>query len=98
MFQRLQRSRRLRRAKPGDDRALTDLRWWQALTRTQFFLDPDESVGRTARYAVDVHYLAADLEGGTLAEGRSEEHTSELQSRFDLVCRLLLEKITRITY
>src|SRR5699024_11655917 len=24
-------------------------------------------------------------------EGRSEEHTSELQSRFDLVCRLLLE-------
>src|SRR5699024_12440326 len=24
--------------------------------------------------------------------GRSEEHTSELQSRFDLVCRLLLEK------
>src|SRR5438067_8489151 len=24
--------------------------------------------------------------------GRSEEHTSELQSRFELVCRLLLEK------
>src|SRR5207249_10210460 len=32
---------------------------------------------------------------------RSEEHTSELQSRFDLVCRLLLEKKknqNRITY
>src|SRR5690349_23215760 len=27
-----------------------------------------------------------------LAESRSEEHTSELQSRRDLVCRLLLEK------
>src|SRR5699024_11283905 len=27
-----------------------------------------------------------------LADLRSEEHTSELQSRFDLVCRLLLEK------
>src|SRR2546421_7601210 len=27
-----------------------------------------------------------------LAAGRSEEHTSELQSRSDLVCRLLLEK------
>src|SRR5438874_9781871 len=27
-----------------------------------------------------------------LAVGRSEEHTSELQSRRDLVCRLLLEK------
>src|SRR5436309_11692715 len=26
------------------------------------------------------------------AEGRSEEHTSELQSRENLVCRLLLEK------
>src|SRR5699024_11687689 len=25
-------------------------------------------------------------------ESESEEHTSELQSRFDLVCRLLLEK------
>src|SRR5699024_11827826 len=27
-----------------------------------------------------------------LHDSRSEEHTSELQSRFDLVCRLLLEK------
>src|SRR5438067_4129441 len=26
------------------------------------------------------------------SDSRSEEHTSELQSRFDLVCRLLLEK------
>src|SRR5699024_12564934 len=33
----------------------------------------------------------------TIAEknSRSEEHTSELQSRFDLVCRLLLEKKKR---
>src|SRR5699024_11894949 len=29
---------------------------------------------------------------GTNGKTRSEEHTSELQSRFDLVCRLLLEK------
>src|SRR5437667_3272289 len=28
----------------------------------------------------------------TLADVRSEEHTSELQSHHDLVCRLLLEK------
>src|SRR5699024_12485129 len=28
----------------------------------------------------------------TCSFNRSEEHTSELQSRFDLVCRLLLEK------
>src|SRR5699024_11511936 len=30
--------------------------------------------------------------------GRSEEHTSELQSRFDLVCRLLLEKKNTIIF
>src|SRR5699024_9656395 len=32
------------------------------------------------------------LRGYDEAHARSEEHTSELQSRFDLVCRLLLEK------
>src|SRR2546421_2011692 len=30
--------------------------------------------------------------------GRSEEHTSELQSRSDLVCRLLLEKKKNLIY
>src|SRR5438067_10170961 len=37
---------------------------------------------------------AAFLERGRCGRTRtrSEEHTSELQSRFDLVCRLLLEK------
>src|SRR2546422_2320352 len=44
-------------------------------------------------------YLAPALPGvhalethAPLGEGRSEEHTSELQSRLHLVCRLLLEK------
>src|SRR5437773_11812030 len=32
------------------------------------------------------------LEGSGLVFSRSEEHTSELQSHHDLVCRLLLEK------
>src|SRR2546429_2987113 len=32
------------------------------------------------------------LEATGLITGRSEEHTSELQSRLHLVCRLLLEK------
>src|SRR5204863_10128724 len=37
--------------------------------------------------------IAIDLDAGSGAcKGRSEEHTSELQSRRDLVCRLLLEK------
>src|SRR5438105_12146938 len=32
------------------------------------------------------------LSRSSIARSRSEEHTSELQSRVDLVCRLLLEK------
>src|SRR5690349_23385733 len=35
---------------------------------------------------------------GRKAAIRSEEHTSELQSRRDIVCRLLLEKKNRIEY
>src|SRR5690349_22235649 len=35
------------------------------------------------------HWLLSDF----FVFGRSEEHTSELQSRRDIVCRLLLEKI-----
>src|SRR5690349_23351518 len=39
------------------------------------------------------HLLADDLTAAYYTiDGRSEEHTSELQSRRDLVCRLLLEK------
>src|SRR5438874_9322813 len=34
----------------------------------------------------------AGIERSGSGGGRSEEHTSELQSRRDLVCRLLLEK------
>src|SRR5438874_6844401 len=49
-------------------------------------------VGRRA----DVDEIEAFLLGENLApariQPRSEEHTSELQSRRDLVCRLLLEK------
>src|SRR5690606_41011823 len=36
--------------------------------------------------------LPCPFVGETAAHGRSEEHTSELQSRENLVCRLLLEK------
>src|SRR5699024_12634133 len=36
--------------------------------------------------------LSKWLVDGIHVGSRSEEHTSELQSRFDLVCRLLLEK------
>src|SRR6266700_7295810 len=42
---------------------------------------------------VDVELLGdQQRDGGDAALARSEEHTSELQSRENLVCRLLLEK------
>src|SRR3712207_8165553 len=47
-------------------------------------------VGAPSMWAVDAH---APRAAGAHAHGpRSEEHTSELQSRQYLVCRLLLEK------
>src|SRR5207249_8854140 len=44
------------------------------------------NVGRETDEMIFVGEVTRDL------ADRSEEHTSELQSRFDLVCRLLLEK------
>src|SRR5438132_10892193 len=41
---------------------------------------------------IDHEDLNAWLVRGKAATSRSEEHTSELQSHSDLVCRLLLEK------
>src|SRR5438105_12415240 len=40
---------------------------------------------------VSIEYVAVGQQA-ICARQRSEEHTSELQSRVDLVCRLLLEK------
>src|SRR5438067_9277764 len=45
------------------------------------------------RASIGFSRLPASMEPSVFpAPTRSEEHTSELQSRFDLVCRLLLEK------
>src|SRR3712207_8893387 len=52
------------------------------LEREEGQLDDDQRLG-------EEHVLVPGGEGGV---GRSEEHTSELQSRQYLVCRLLLEK------
>src|SRR5699024_11642551 len=43
-------------------------------------------------------YRETDPLDGYDPYSRSEEHTSELQSRFDLVCRLLLEKKKKQRY
>src|SRR5690606_41124345 len=47
----------------------------------------DDVLRTLAAYAIPSHSLEMEI-----TEGRSEEHTSELQSRENLVCRLLLEK------
>src|SRR5437588_8963896 len=56
------------------------------------FLDP----GRRDRAAIRIdRFLGESHQAGVELRQRSEEHTSELQSHSDLVCRLLLEKKNR---
>src|SRR5699024_12208312 len=62
-------------------------------------LSPLSSGGRLpvrprAQAASTPAYLRSRIRSHSNSAGqeRSEEHTSELQSRFDLVCRLLLEQ------
>src|SRR5688572_31491804 len=45
-----------------------------------------------------LHVISGVESGGTIFSIRSEEHTSELQSQSNLVCRLLLEKKKTLTY
>src|SRR5437867_9200369 len=54
---------------------------------------PLGNVGESGQvtHAIDVH-VPVEMVGLVLGDARSEEHTSELQSPYDLVCRLLLEK------
>src|SRR3712207_8413400 len=47
-------------------------------------------------YEGDGRVQAVVTQSGRTVEGRSEDHTSELQSRQYLVCRLLLEKKKKI--
>src|SRR5947209_5827985 len=78
---------------------------WTARQRLDFFLDEgtfeefDQLVVHRSRdFGLDKQQFPGDgvVTGHGLVDGRrvfrSEEHTSELQSRQYLVCRLLLEK------
>src|SRR2546429_1382812 len=78
--------RRIRIGYNGSRYEIPELLWTQSsfiqpqmMVQDRFFFDPI-----AGKYTVD-RYLD-DL------QKRSEEHTSELQSRLHLVCRLLLEK------
>src|SRR6267378_8207224 len=69
-----------------NDTATTEIYTLSLHDALPIYLWPD--VGRRLRRCAD----------HTRSRGRSEEHTSELQSRRDLVCRLLLEKKKTTNY
>src|SRR5256885_12987684 len=73
---------------------------FRSIEKPQMLLMADEFVRRFTRTR-EVHAGSTDRctgdqhlqsERGLAGTGRSEEHTSELQSPCNLVCRLLLEK------
>src|SRR2546429_5844871 len=57
----------------------------------EFFLNGVELAAQDV-FALLLAHLVLGLAGNLVPQFRSEEHTSELQSRLHLVCRLLLEK------
>src|SRR3712207_8188480 len=68
---------------------------WTAYPLGVFSLALGVSISFGLRYLVNlIAFWTTDIRGFI----RSEEHTSELQSRQYLVCRLLLEKKTSITH
>src|SRR5690349_23065604 len=66
---------------------------YTTLFRSPPSIDTSESIGDTRTVTVPpAGAIARPASGVLCSPTRSEEHTSELQSRRDLVCRLLLEK------
>src|SRR5207249_10824810 len=71
------------------------------LTLLQRFREEQDGRERRAEVVCEIHDEIEPVRAGqngldlVVDLARSEEHTSELQSRFDLVCRLLLEKKKR---
>src|SRR5690625_6800146 len=61
-----------------------------SIWQREAFTSRDEFLDRVADIVVEARQEG--VLGRSEAERRSEEHTSELQSRGQLVCRLLLEK------
>src|SRR5699024_9998435 len=71
---------------------------WDSLTHQPAPDEARQEADEALRLSVErLTGAGAQADGHVVADNplpavRSEEHTSELQSRFDLVCRLLLEK------
>src|SRR5690606_28347093 len=73
---------------PAPSRAANDA----AIRRTSLLVDESPASAAPAALLRARQERSSGRAGS--ASGRSEEHTSELQSRENLVCRLLLEKKT----
>src|SRR2546426_3728844 len=69
-----------------------DLRGNDDVSRLELRRQPAGEAGERHYVAVNVAELPRSPASRPPADARSEEHTSELQSPCNLVCRLLLEK------
>src|SRR3712207_7927517 len=71
-----------------------NVHWYKVVGKPRFFQDDSYLLAVWSRPVVEVYRLrhVFSLLGGFRSSLRSEEHTSELQSRQYPVCRLLLEK------
>src|SRR3712207_8913402 len=78
----------------GRDRQERDARRLVVPVTAALLVEPEHVVLRTEDVDHALHLLGLGGVGVGLA--RSEEHTSELQSRQYLVCRLLLEKKKKV--
>src|SRR5699024_4436512 len=77
------------------DATVTEIKYVAAKVDAEVLAKEASVVGRasTATNVIKTHGVYEHVLADRFSlEDRSEEHTSELQSRFDLVCRLLLEK------
>src|SRR5690606_40823059 len=79
-----------------------DFVWWGDVNHPFSIEDFDRLYNRVTAFLSHREIYIKDVQAGSkkdyqlnvrvITETRSEEHTSELQSRENLVCRLLLEK------
>src|SRR5207247_7194773 len=89
------------RRPPGVDAGLEETYYYEPPTVTWSYavhaavLDVDIELGRVS---IDKYAIAHDCGVVVNPMLRSEEHTSELQSRVDLVCRLLLQNTKPISH
>src|SRR3712207_8839230 len=72
--------------------ASANMSMWRCSIRHHSLVPSSRSVASASSSSVSRVAIVSSLSLGQYRLGRSEEHTSELQSRQYLVCRLLLEK------